>query len=64
MKEKQIKSGILKGFYIIDTKWMKEEREAFIKTLEDSSKQIFLQQVCYNKGKEKGLARHKSNVAD
>jgi hypothetical protein len=37
MKEKQIKSGILKGFYIIDTKWTKEEREAFIKTLEHSS---------------------------
>lgn len=37
MKEKQIKSGILKGFYIIDTKWTEEEREAFIKTLEHSS---------------------------
>lgn len=38
MKEKQINTGVLKGFYIIDTQWTKKERESFISMLEHSSK--------------------------
>lgn len=37
--EKPIRSGKLKGYYIIDLNWSKKEQKQFLKQIKDSQRQ-------------------------